>query len=431
MQQDDQGLSQQQRWLQPQRRSSLARAAARPFFGRPPPARRASANAAPPPLPRLAPLCLLATPPRRDGRADSFPVAPPALRPCPNEPDTYPAPPVPVSERLALAFALPPPHLVTPNCFVHLHGPLAPSLVGRPAHNAMTCPPFASLLPAYRFFPCHSLVKTRPPQTGTAQAARVTALGGSGAGAHEGLAGARSSIPCAERHSHAPQGCSNPQRSPGRVQSAAAVPSSPPARHGELLGVQGNRRGCLESAGAQQREARERCLPGSAPGARQMPAVFEGRRSARWQARCAVRHRRRRRPPPSPPPPAPTLPQASGAAPSYHVLQYSYVPDILEKRGPYREAHLAGAAKMVRALGAACGLLQPCPPALTHLPLPPLPGLPPGGAEQAGDGGGAGGARGRRAVHLQVGAGRRGGARRRRAGAREPKFAAARPPPGT
>lgn len=30
------------------------------------------------------------------------------------------------------------------------------------------------------------------------------------------------------------------------------------------------------------------------------------------------------------------------------VLQYSYVPDILVKRGPHREQHLAGAAKMVR-----------------------------------------------------------------------------------
>lgn len=29
------------------------------------------------------------------------------------------------------------------------------------------------------------------------------------------------------------------------------------------------------------------------------------------------------------------------------LLQYSYVPDILEKRGPYREQHLAGANKMV------------------------------------------------------------------------------------
>lgn len=28
--------------------------------------------------------------------------------------------------------------------------------------------------------------------------------------------------------------------------------------------------------------------------------------------------------------------------------QYQYVSDILDKRGPYREAHLAGAHKMVR-----------------------------------------------------------------------------------
>lgn len=40
--------------------------------------------------------------------------------------------------------------------------------------------------------------------------------------------------------------------------------------------------------------------------------------------------------------------QASAApASSYMLLQYSYVPDILEKRGPYREQHLAGANKMV------------------------------------------------------------------------------------
>ena len=29
------------------------------------------------------------------------------------------------------------------------------------------------------------------------------------------------------------------------------------------------------------------------------------------------------------------------------MLQYSYVPDILEKRGPYRNDHLEGAKKMV------------------------------------------------------------------------------------
>lgn len=37
---------------------------------------------------------------------------------------------------------------------------------------------------------------------------------------------------------------------------------------------------------------------------------------------------------------------SAAASNSYHVLQYQYVPDILEKRGPYREAHLAGANKM-------------------------------------------------------------------------------------
>jgi uncharacterized protein YciI len=30
----------------------------------------------------------------------------------------------------------------------------------------------------------------------------------------------------------------------------------------------------------------------------------------------------------------------------YHLLFYSYVEDILEKRGPYREEHLAGARAM-------------------------------------------------------------------------------------
>lgn len=44
------------------------------------------------------------------------------------------------------------------------------------------------------------------------------------------------------------------------------------------------------------------------------------------------------------------LPQASASAPapSYHILQYSYVADILEKRGPYRADHLGAANKMVR-----------------------------------------------------------------------------------
>lgn len=32
--------------------------------------------------------------------------------------------------------------------------------------------------------------------------------------------------------------------------------------------------------------------------------------------------------------------------PEYHVLQYEYVPDILEKRDPYRAEHLEGAKQM-------------------------------------------------------------------------------------
>ena len=46
---------------------------------------------------------------------------------------------------------------------------------------------------------------------------------------------------------------------------------------------------------------------------------------------------------------APLTAQATqaSAAPSYHVLQYKYVPDILEKRGPFREKHLALAGQKV------------------------------------------------------------------------------------
>uniref|UniRef100_A0A7S0VPA4 YCII-related domain-containing protein n=1 Tax=Polytomella parva TaxID=51329 RepID=A0A7S0VPA4_9CHLO len=33
----------------------------------------------------------------------------------------------------------------------------------------------------------------------------------------------------------------------------------------------------------------------------------------------------------------------------YHILQYKYVPDILEKRGPYREEHLGFANAMLEA----------------------------------------------------------------------------------
>ena len=31
----------------------------------------------------------------------------------------------------------------------------------------------------------------------------------------------------------------------------------------------------------------------------------------------------------------------------YHVLNYKYVPDVLEKRGPHRDAHLGAARKQV------------------------------------------------------------------------------------
>ena len=50
---------------------------------------------------------------------------------------------------------------------------------------------------------------------------------------------------------------------------------------------------------------------------------------------------------------------SAAAAPSYRILQYDYVPDILEKRGPHREGHLkaandlAGQGKCV--LGGAAG----------------------------------------------------------------------------
>jgi uncharacterized protein len=41
--------------------------------------------------------------------------------------------------------------------------------------------------------------------------------------------------------------------------------------------------------------------------------------------------------------------QATENTNSYHVLQYNYVSDILERRGPYRAAHLEGANKMASA----------------------------------------------------------------------------------
>jgi len=39
---------------------------------------------------------------------------------------------------------------------------------------------------------------------------------------------------------------------------------------------------------------------------------------------------------------------AAADPPKYTLLTYEYVPDILEKRGPYREGHLAAAFKKVR-----------------------------------------------------------------------------------
>lgn len=52
--------------------------------------------------------------------------------------------------------------------------------------------------------------------------------------------------------------------------------------------------------------------------------------------------------------PAPLAPasQATSATPptKYAILTYRYVPDILEKRGPYREGHLAGAKAKVCSL---------------------------------------------------------------------------------
>lgn len=41
-----------------------------------------------------------------------------------------------------------------------------------------------------------------------------------------------------------------------------------------------------------------------------------------------------------------TAAAGGGDPPSYLLLQYTYVPDILEKRGPYREEHLQGAKTM-------------------------------------------------------------------------------------
>lgn len=42
--------------------------------------------------------------------------------------------------------------------------------------------------------------------------------------------------------------------------------------------------------------------------------------------------------------------QAASAPPppKFHLLEYKYVPDILEKRGPYRADHIAGAKAKAR-----------------------------------------------------------------------------------
>lgn len=37
---------------------------------------------------------------------------------------------------------------------------------------------------------------------------------------------------------------------------------------------------------------------------------------------------------------------AAKAQDNFLILQYDYIPDILEKRGPYREGHLAAAKKL-------------------------------------------------------------------------------------
>ena len=58
--------------------------------------------------------------------------------------------------------------------------------------------------------------------------------------------------------------------------------------------------------------------------------------------------------------PPPVQAAAAGGDNTYHVLQYKYVPDLLEKRGPFREHHLAGANTMVRP-GEAAPLALTCP----------------------------------------------------------------------
>ena len=48
-----------------------------------------------------------------------------------------------------------------------------------------------------------------------------------------------------------------------------------------------------------------------------------------------------------------------GGAPGYKILQYQYIPEILERRGPHREGHLSAAKQLVEqgkcVLGGAAG----------------------------------------------------------------------------
>jgi uncharacterized protein len=60
---------------------------------------------------------------------------------------------------------------------------------------------------------------------------------------------------------------------------------------------------------------------------------------------------------------APAAPAAGAAPPPKHLLlNYSYVPDILERRGPHREAHLAGAQKQLDAGKLVCAGAVGAPP---------------------------------------------------------------------
>ena len=51
----------------------------------------------------------------------------------------------------------------------------------------------------------------------------------------------------------------------------------------------------------------------------------------------------------------------AAAAPKHYVLQYSYVPDMMQKRDPHRQAHLDAIKQWVRDLGIAPAM---CPSAL-------------------------------------------------------------------